>query len=43
MLDISPSDKKNRYVSYEPARRVDTLGVEEQNINIICNKSSFVG
>lgn len=42
MLDISPSDKKNRYVSYEAARRVNTLGVEEQNINIICNKAETI-
>jgi hypothetical protein len=40
LIDIAPSDKINKYVSYEPGKRIlieDLNKKEELNINIICN------
>ena len=43
LIDISPSDKKGRYVSYEPGRRVsfdDLVKEEDINVNIICDPTT---
>jgi ectoine hydroxylase-related dioxygenase (phytanoyl-CoA dioxygenase family) len=39
--DISPSDKKGKYVSYEPNERafIEDVEIANQNINIICDKT----
>ena len=40
MIDISPSEKKDKYVSYEPGRRIaykDITDSEDINVNIICD------
>ena len=42
LMDIAPWDKNNRYISYEPAKRLhmkDINKLEDQNINIICDES----
>jgi hypothetical protein len=42
-MDISPEDKKNNYVTYEPTRRIvidDVNKTEELNINIICDPNA---
>lgn len=42
MIDISPSEKKDKYVSYEPGRRIsykDITDSEDINVNIICDPS----
>jgi hypothetical protein len=42
LIDISPYEKKNNYISYEPGRRVyfDNLinKKEDLNVNIVCDK-----
>lgn len=39
--DISPSDKKDKYVSYEPNERkfVEDVQIYNENVNIICDKT----
>jgi hypothetical protein len=41
LMDISPWEKKNKYVSYEPGRRVNIEDVinkpEDINVNVLCN------
>ena len=42
LLDISPWEKTNRYITYEPGKRVfyeNMSGDEELNVNIVCDKS----
>jgi len=42
-MDISPEDKKNNYVTYEPGKRImfDNVNkTEELNINIICDPNA---
>lgn len=42
LMDISPWEKTNRYITYEPGKRVsynDMKGDEELNVNIICDNS----
>lgn len=41
LMDISPFEKKNKYVSYEPAKRIlleEITNKEDLNVNIICEK-----
>lgn len=42
LMDISPNDKKNKYISYEPGRRIYFEKLinkkEDLNVNIICDK-----
>jgi hypothetical protein len=41
-MDISPYEKKNKYISYEPGKRVyfeNLINKEEElNVNIVCDK-----
>ena len=45
LMDIAPWDKKDKYVSYEPGRRVSISDLlnqnafEELNVNILCDES----
>jgi hypothetical protein len=42
LMDISPYEKKNKYISYEPGKRVyfENLinKIEDLNVNIVCDK-----
>lgn len=41
LMDLSPCEKNNKYISYESGRRKifeELVDKEEFNINIICNK-----
>jgi hypothetical protein len=44
-IDIAPWDKKNRYITYEPGRRIfmENLEInnkiEDLNVNVLCNKN----
>jgi hypothetical protein len=41
LMDISPFEKKNKYISYEPGKRIlleEITNKEELNVNIICEK-----
>jgi hypothetical protein len=43
LLDISPDEKKNKYVGYEPGARImydDISKQEKLNVNIICDTQS---
>jgi hypothetical protein len=43
LMDISPFEKKNKYISYEPAKRIlleEITNKEDLNVNIICEKDS---
>lgn len=42
LMDISPGEKKDKYVTYEPGRRIifeELIGKEDLNVNIICDKN----
>jgi len=45
MMDLAPWEKINKYVSYEPGRRVNIEDVnnklENLNVNILCNKNVY--
>jgi hypothetical protein len=41
MMDIEPWNKRGKYITYEPGRRVymDDVKYEDLNVNVICDKS----
>lgn len=45
LMDIAPWEKINKYVSYEPGRRVNIEDIinklEDLNVNILCNKNVY--
>ena len=45
LMDISPWEKINKYVSYEPGKRVNieetTNKLEDLNVNILCDKNVY--
>jgi hypothetical protein len=45
LIDISPSDKKDHYISYEPGKRIhveDCPHKHDLNVNVVCDKTATV-
>jgi hypothetical protein len=41
MMDLAPYDKRDKYITYEPGRRVymDETTYEELNVNVVCDRN----
>jgi chromatin remodeling complex protein RSC6 len=42
LSDLSPAEKKGKYISYEPGKRKslhELTDAEENNVNIVCDKN----